>query len=189
MPRSHARTDTPETVPRLPFDATPISEIPIPEAALTDSDRMTLVLSAYHEQLGKPATQFPASCSRMLDREEQACLRHTTVGSEWVPLDTGWLADQHVGQIIVQNRTGETLRGRDTGDLETAIVEIVIGPPISSLAPTEYIEFREPLIVRPFGGISVFESRPGTIQMVRCIGQHEDGSGLAAEISVFAIPR
>ena len=80
--------------------------------------RTTLVLNAYHAAQGDQPTGIDAQLSWPTDEIEEEAYRRQlkSIGSEWVPVDLGWLADNKIGHMILRNTSGlgqRTIRDKE----------------------------------------------------------------------------
>lgn len=86
-----------------------MEEITIPEHFSEEkpANSLTVVSTVYFRNRvdGGDPQSLITRWSRTLITEEQPYVRSMTVGSEWEPLDTGWLKNE-VGLLIILNREG-----------------------------------------------------------------------------------
>lgn len=78
-----------------------VTEYPPPRRV---ADRVTVVEQISHQRAGRNPISYPSSFTRELKTSEQPYSREITVGPEWQPLDTGWIAE--CGQLSIVNKAG-----------------------------------------------------------------------------------
>jgi len=68
-------------------------------------DRITAVLNVYHEHFGDQPHSNNVTLSESLETVEQPFVRKMEVGTERMPLETGWLDEP--GYVLLENVTGQ----------------------------------------------------------------------------------
>lgn len=113
--------------------------------------RIVVVENVYHQSPGRDPVGVDTSSSRFCDSDEQPFLRHTRIGDDWTPLETGWVADPYLvcirNDAIVYrvNPTAQELTEADNRVIEVAVMW-KDGPP-------DYFPFT---LIRPGDSIRVY---------------------------------
>lgn len=68
-------------------------------------DKVTVVEQVYHQSSGNNPYQFSTGFCRRLKTKEQTYQRTTTVGTDWEPLDCGWL--YNISLLEIKNEEGK----------------------------------------------------------------------------------
>lgn len=143
-----------------------------------DRERISINLSATHQQKGHSPRTFETRVSADLEYGEEADSRNYTLkaDSEWLSIQDKQDRVEHPGTLIIINKTGTTLQVQPTpeelAELMKAVVLIKVGD--SKADP--------PFQVSPFGRPFFAELRPGIEIKIKC--EH----GVAA-VTAAIIPR
>lgn len=85
---------------------------------LTDYDRVTANFQFYFEQDGEEPNQRTCTFSDGVHKSnEEPYARRLKIGETPTPLDLGWLADEEVGLIIIENHVGKNDKVRQTDEV------------------------------------------------------------------------
>ena len=66
-------------------------------------NRLTITTMLHHEQTGSPPSSISARMSVHLSAEEEPYQRRRTATTAWVPLELGWLEDESVSAVVIEN--------------------------------------------------------------------------------------
>ena len=134
-------------------------------------DRLTVVCSVYHQPFGEQPQAFESRFSRALRSNEQPYDHRLTVGSEWVPLDCGWIHD--AGMLLLFNEAGRNLRQYPSEEEQQRLAEQVI--------ELRYINQPDGWLIPPGESLRAYPAASDRLE-IRCRGE-------AALIRIVAVPR
>lgn len=109
-------SDVPELIGNYP------SGLPRPIA--TSGSYLTVVCQVYHQPAQGLPTPANPSYGCQLESDEQPYTRWFNAGSEWKPLDRGWL--EAASLLILQNEEGRYPATRPSAEEKQAIAERVV---------------------------------------------------------------
>lgn len=114
---------------------TPTSEVVLPMPRKQPAKaRVSIVKHVYHQVVGEKATNITTRTAHALDSDDSPYLgRRIKVGTEWQPLDKGWV-DQP-GLIVVENTNA--LIGLEIGISAVSLFEIKPGSAFDA-CPTSF---------------------------------------------------
>lgn len=77
--------------------------VPIKSQPREPKDRVTIVETVTHVSVEHGVSQFDSRFYQHLTKSEQSYERHCSVGTEWKPLDLGWVGPIGWSWIVIQN--------------------------------------------------------------------------------------
>jgi hypothetical protein len=99
----------PEVVDGIKFTPTSLKEKPC--------DRLTANLAIHHQHCGENPVAVQTSFSKSLSTINQPYARRVAVAdNEWKRLDAGWIPQEEVGYVIIENRVGLGLAVNPTAE-------------------------------------------------------------------------
>ena len=88
--------------------------------------RLTVLLTAHHEQAGEQPRTFPLTFSDLLETTQESYSRRMRATEEWTSLDFGWIHSSEVGYIIIDNIEGRGLSIQPTPEEKALTASRVI---------------------------------------------------------------
>ena len=141
------RKSSPKALSKAQTDQLKASVVPLKRMAnpLAKSDRVTVRLDVFHEQLGENPVPFSAAFSRMLDFKSEAYIRKITAEPEEAVLGLGWIKPEKVGYIVIENRAGIGLQENPTAEEMEKLKQ--------SFVRIAYKGDKHGWLIHPFGGL------------------------------------
>lgn len=149
---------------------------PLP-APTPPKNRMTVVQYVYHQVPGEQPKLYESRFSRELTTIEQPYVRITQIGSEWIPLDLGWLKDCGVGTVVIENNEGQRFQVIPTKEEK----EVISKREVEIALCNEGEEPRAFLFVPPTETVR-FSPRCPNLLKIRCLQGH-------AKITIQVFPK
>ena len=157
-------TETPVSPnpPPIPFDAKDF-----PNNFSRPKPRIVVVENVYHQCPGRDPVGADTATSRSCESDEQPWVRHTRIGSDWTPLDTGFVTDPFL--ILVKN-AAPTFRTNPTEseriESERRVIEVGIESPIGTVLPFTAVRPGDSIRLYPLDGAKYsLRSRLGFTQV------------------------
>lgn len=66
-------------------------------------DRLTIKLDGVHESIDGDPTPIADGFDVLLESKEQVWVRRISLGTEWIPLDSGWISSASL--VFIQNKS------------------------------------------------------------------------------------
>ena len=134
-PASNLHRSMPNTQHQLHLPMT-VDLVPPEERGVKDAtqwsegqDRLVATAPVSHQHHGDQPTSSACKFSTVLDTVEQPFTRRVNIGTEPVPLETGWVVQ--AGYVLIENRTGQhpevnpTQEERET--IASTVVRVAVG--------------------------------------------------------------
>ena len=67
------------------------------------NDRLTIKLDGVHESVDGDPTPIASCFDVLLESKEQVWVRRINLGTEWIPLDCGWISSASL--VFIQNKS------------------------------------------------------------------------------------
>ena len=129
-PASNLHRSMPNTQHQLHLPMT-VDLVPPEERGVKDAtqwsegqDRLVANATVYHQHPGDHPTSSACKFSTVLDTVEQPITRRVNIGTEPVPLETGWVVQ--AGYVLIENRTGQYPTVNPTEEERQAIADAVV---------------------------------------------------------------
>lgn len=87
-------------------------------------NRIVVLDTVYHQAGTDPPITAESKFSRVLASDEQPYVRRAKIGTEWAPLDTGWIKE--VGLFLLVNEEGRRFMINPTDEEKKAVADKVI---------------------------------------------------------------
>ena len=127
MPNTQHQQQLPMTVDLVPSEEHGVKDAPTQWS--DGQDRLVANATVYHQHHGDQPTSSSCKFSTILDTVEQPFTRRVTIGTEPVPLETGWVVQ--AGYVLIENRTGQHPEVNPTQEerraVASAIVRVAVG--------------------------------------------------------------
>jgi hypothetical protein len=133
------------------------AKMPRGPGAVSPGAHVGQIVTLYHHSPGEEPTAADVRSGRWVGSEEQPYSRPLCrAGTDWAPLDLGWLAGRPVSRVLIENREGKFLQVNPTPDeraaAEARVIEVAVQAHVDSDPPR--------VVVLPFALVRPGECLP-----------------------------